>query len=78
MDEIQFDQNEENDEHENALFGPINNRYKKKTEQELLDSIKWFDKDNANSKDNSTRELHESNKTRLLKFEDHKEEMING
>ena len=78
MDEIQFDQNEKNDEHENALFGPTNNRYEKKSIDKLIEEIKWMDKDNANSKDNSTRELHESNKTRLLKFEDYKEEMING
>ena len=78
MDEIQFDQNEENDEHGNVLFGPENNRYQKKSKEKLMETIKWFDENNAASKDPAIQKMHESNQTRLLKFEDYKEEMING
>ena len=77
MNEIQFDQNTKNDEHENALFGPENNRYPKKEWADLVKEIDWMNEDNALSEDKAIKDMHESNKTRLLAFEDYKEEMIN-
>ena len=62
---------------ENAVFGPTNYIYKKKTEQDLIATIEWFDADNANAKDDALKSLHESNKTRLLDFEQYKEDEIN-
>ena len=74
IDTIQFDQNSLT---ENAFFGPTNNLYKKKTKEQLIDAIEWMDSDNEASEDSVIQAQHKSNMTRLIDFEDYKEDMIN-
>ena len=66
-----------NERTKNAVFGPTNHHYNKKTEKELIEEIEWMDADNASAKDENLKSLHESNLTRLLDFEKYKEDMIN-
>lgn len=73
MNLIEFEQKEHT---KNVKFGPTNNLFTKKTKAELIDEIEWIDAENNNSPDNDTQAMHKSNLTRLLAFEDYKEEMI--
>ena len=73
MNLIEFDQKEHTD---NFKFGPTNNRFTKKTKDELIDEIEWMDAQNSVSQDDDIKKMHEANVTRLLAFEKYKEEMI--
>lgn len=70
---IGFQQNEIT---ENKLFGPKNNLYAKQTRDELIEAIEWLD--DSGAEESELGKEFESNITRLLEFEDYKEEMINN
>ena len=68
INEIDFIPNEKY-QTENTLFGPVNNRYKKKTNDELVDAAAWLNEKNCTKAiDNFKKEYGQSIE---LKYEEY-------